>query len=43
MTPVRRAELVDVMVADHGLSIREACRAARLARSAYFFLCLVLK
>jgi putative transposase len=24
------------MVADHGLSVREACRAARLARSAYY-------
>jgi hypothetical protein len=24
------------MVTDHGLSVREACRAARLARSAYY-------
>ncbi len=24
------------MVADHGLSVREACRAARLTRSAYY-------
>jgi putative transposase len=28
--------MVDVMVTDHGLSVRRACRAARLARSAYY-------
>jgi len=27
---------VDVMVAEHGISVRQACRAARLARSAYY-------
>jgi hypothetical protein len=28
--------MVDAMVTDHGLSVRQACRAARLARSAYY-------
>jgi putative transposase len=27
---------VNIMVAEHGLSVRQACRAARLARSAYY-------
>jgi putative transposase len=30
------SELVQVMVNDHGISVRQACRAARLARSAFY-------
>jgi hypothetical protein len=36
IAPVRRAELVNIMAAEHGLNVRQACRAALLVRSAYY-------
>jgi hypothetical protein len=36
MAPAARSELVNVTVAYHGMSVRQACRAACLARSAYY-------
>ena len=36
MTPQVRRELVQMLVSDHALSLRQACRTARLARSAYY-------
>lgn len=30
-------ELVQAMVSDHGLPVRQACRVARLARSGYYY------